>query len=100
MAAAKGIAQAVKRNPEDNAMLDLIYFLLIGLIAGWLAGQFMKGRGFGIAGNLVVGVIGALLGGFLFGLVGFQIGGLLARLISATVGAILLLLILQKVKTH
>lgn len=77
-------------------MLELIYFLLIGLAAGWLAGQFMKGRGFGLVGNLVVGVIGAVLGGFLFRLVGLAATGLLGTLISATVGAIVLLFLLQK----
>ncbi len=77
-------------------MLDPIYFLLIGLAAGWLAGMFMKGHSFGIVGNLGIGVIGAILGGFLFRLVGFVSLGLLADLICATVGAIVLLLILQK----
>ncbi|MDY0165579.1 MAG: GlsB/YeaQ/YmgE family stress response membrane protein [Thermoguttaceae bacterium] len=77
-------------------MLELIYFLLIGLAAGWLAGQFMKGRGFGLVGNLVVGVIGAVLGGFLFRLVGLAATGLLGSLICATVGAIVLLFLLQK----
>lgn len=79
-------------------MFDLIYFLLIGLAAGWLAGKLMKGRSFGIVGNLVVGVIGAVLGGFLFGLVGLAAIGLIGRLISATVGAVVLLFILQKIK--
>ena len=51
-------------------MIDLIYFLLIGMAAGWLAGKLMEGRSFGLLGNLVVGVIGAILGGFLFRLVG------------------------------
>ena len=77
-------------------MLELIYFLLVGLAAGWLAGQFMKGRGFGLVGNLVVGVIGAVLGGFLFRLVGLAATGLLGSLICATVGAIVLLFLLQK----
>ena len=77
-------------------MLDLIYFLLIGLAAGWLAGKIMKGRSFGLLGNLVIGVIGAVLGGFLFRLVGLATIGLLGSLISATVGAIVLLFILQK----
>ena len=79
-------------------MLDLIYCLLIGLAAGWLAGKIMKGRSFGLLGNLIVGVIGAILGGFLFQLVGILAIGLLGRLISATVGAIVLLLILQKIR--
>lgn len=78
-------------------MLDLIYFLLIGLAAGWLAGKIMKGRSFGIVHNLVIGVIGAILGGFLFRLVGLLPTGLLGSLISATFGAVLLLFLLQKV---
>ena len=77
-------------------MLDLIYFLLIGLAAGWLAGKIMKGRGFGILGNLVIGVIGAILGGFVFRLVGLLPTGLLGSLIAATAGAVLLLFVLQK----
>ena len=77
-------------------MIDLIYFLLIGMSAGWLAGKFMKGRSFGLLGNLVVGVIGAILGGFLFRLVGLLTISLLGSLISATVGAVVLLFLLQK----
>ncbi len=77
-------------------MLDLIYFLLIGLAAGWLAGKIMKGRSFGLLGNLVIGVIGAILGGFVFRLVGLLPTGLLGSLIAATAGAVLLLFVLQK----
>lgn len=75
-----------------------IYFLLIGLAAGWLAGQIMKGRGFGLAGNLVVGVIGAFLGGILFSVVGLSSHGLIGRLVTATVGAIVLLWIVAVLK--
>jgi uncharacterized membrane protein YeaQ/YmgE (transglycosylase-associated protein family) len=71
--------------------MNLIYFLIIGAIAGWLAGQIMKGSGFGALGNIVVGVVGALIGGFLFRLLGFLPMGLIAQLISATVGAVILL---------
>ena len=77
-------------------MIDLLYFLLIGLAAGWLAGKIMKGRSFGLLGNLAVGVLGAFLGGFLFRLVGLLTVGLLGSLVSATVGAVVLLFILQK----
>ena len=77
-------------------MIDLIWFLLIGLAAGWLAGMIMRGRSFGLAGNLVVGVIGALLGGLLFRIIGLLAIGLLGSLISATVGAVVLLFLLQK----
>jgi uncharacterized membrane protein YeaQ/YmgE (transglycosylase-associated protein family) len=77
-------------------MTDLIYFLLIGLAAGWLAGKLMAGHSFGRLGNLVVGVVGAIVGGFLFRLVGLAAIGLLGSLICATVGAMLLLFLLQK----
>ena len=53
----------------------LIIFLAIGAVAGWLAGNLMKGGGFGLPGNIVVGVIGAVLGGFVFGLLGISAGG-------------------------
>jgi uncharacterized membrane protein YeaQ/YmgE (transglycosylase-associated protein family) len=69
----------------------IIYFLIIGAIAGWLAGQIMKGSGFGVIGNMIVGIIGALIGGFLFRILGFIAGGLIAQLITATVGAIVLI---------
>ena len=75
--------------------MDFIYFLLIGLLAGWIAGQLTKGSGFGLVGNLIVGVIGALLGGFVVRLLGFATEGrLLPSLITAVVGAILLLFLL------
>ena len=78
--------------------MEIVWFLLIGLAAGWLAGQFMKGGGFGLVGDLIVGVIGALLGGFLFGLLGISAGGLLGALITATVGAVVLILLLRVIK--
>src|SRR5208337_4205500 len=67
-------------------------------VSRWLAGQILKGGGFGLWGDLIVGVIGALLGGFLFGLLGISAGGLLGSLITATVGAIVLLLLLRLIK--
>jgi len=72
--------------------MEFIYFLLIGLVAGWLAGQLMKGSGFGALGNMIVGVIGAIFGGWLFRAMGIgPDGSLLGALITATVGAIVLL---------
>ena len=55
--------------------MNVIWFLLIGAVAGWLAGQVMKGRGFGVVGNIIVGVIGAVLGGYLFGVLCLSAGG-------------------------
>ena len=73
----------------------IFWFLLIGLAAGWLAGQIMGGGGFGLVGDLVVGVIGALLGGFLFDLFGLHAIGLLGNLVMTTVGAIVLIALLR-----
>jgi len=78
--------------------MDLIIFLAIGALAGWLAGSLMKGRGFGLLGNIAVGVVGAVLGGFVFGLVGISAGGLIGSIITATAGAALLLFIISIVK--
>jgi uncharacterized membrane protein YeaQ/YmgE (transglycosylase-associated protein family) len=78
--------------------MDLIGFLLIGLIAGWIATNFMRGSGMGLVGNLVIGVIGAFVGGFLFRLMGFAAVGLIGHLITATVGAIVLLYAVQVLK--
>ena len=55
--------------------MEFIWFIVIGLVAGWLAGQFMKGGGFGVIGDIIVGVLGALIGGFLFSLLGLSAGG-------------------------
>jgi uncharacterized membrane protein YeaQ/YmgE (transglycosylase-associated protein family) len=78
--------------------VNIILFLLIGMAAGWLAGQVLKGRGFGLVENLIIGVIGALIGGFVFGALGVNVGGLLGQLIAATVGAIILLYLLKLIR--
>jgi len=79
--------------------MHLLWFLLIGLIAGWLAGQLTRGQGFGVFGNMVVGVIGAFLGGFVFGVLGLSAYGLLGQLIMATVGSMVLLFLLRLIRT-
>jgi uncharacterized membrane protein YeaQ/YmgE (transglycosylase-associated protein family) len=79
-------------------MLDLVWFLLIGAIAGWLAGKLTKGRGFGLAGNLGIGVIGAVIGGFIFRLIGLSAYGTCGSLIMATIGALVLLFAVQVIQ--
>lgn len=77
----------------------LMLFLVIGLAAGWLAGLIVKGGGYGLIGDIIVGVMGALIGGFLFQRSGVLTGsGLLGSLIVATIGAVLLLFVLRLVK--
>jgi uncharacterized membrane protein YeaQ/YmgE (transglycosylase-associated protein family) len=75
--------------------MEILWFILIGIAAGWLAGQIMKGGGFGLVGDLVVGVIGALLGGFIFRLLGISTGSMIGSLVTATVGAIVLIFLLR-----
>ena len=78
-------------------MSPLIWFILIGLTAGWIAGQFLKGGGFGIFGDIVFGEIGAVIGGFMFSVIGLSaVGGLLGNLAAATIGAVVLLLVMRQ----
>lgn len=79
-------------------IISLLVFLAVGALAGWLAGIIMKGRGFGVIGNIIVGIVGAVLGGFIFGWLGITTGGLLGAIIMATIGAVILLFIIGLVK--
>jgi uncharacterized membrane protein YeaQ/YmgE (transglycosylase-associated protein family) len=83
---------------EREAFMALIWFALTGLVAGWLAGLVMKGGGYGIVGDLVVGVLGAVLGGFLFGALGISAGGFAGSIVVATVGAVVLIFLLRLIK--
>lgn len=72
-----------------------IWFLVIGAVAGWLAGLISQGRGFGLLGDIIIGIVGAFIGGFVFTLMGVQWGGTAGSLITATIGALLLLFIFR-----
>lgn len=79
--------------------MDFIWLILVGLIAGWLAGVLVKGGGFGVLGDIVVGILGALVGGFLFRSLGVSAGGgLLGSIFVATIGAIVLIVVLRVIK--
>ncbi|MDP3273210.1 MAG: GlsB/YeaQ/YmgE family stress response membrane protein [Polynucleobacter sp.] len=79
--------------------MSLLAFLLVGIVAGWLAGKLVSGGGFGLIGDLVVGVIGAFIGGFLFNSFGVSSGGgLLGSIVVATIGAVVLLMLIRLVK--
>jgi uncharacterized membrane protein YeaQ/YmgE (transglycosylase-associated protein family) len=79
--------------------MEFVWFILVGLVAGWLAGMLVKGGGFGVIGDIIVGVLGALVGGFLFGFLGFSGGGgLLGSVVVATVGAVVLIFVLRLIK--
>ena len=77
----------------------ILIWLLVGAVAGWLAGVIVKGGGFGLVGDIAVGIVGAFLGGWLLPRLGIHLGvGLVAIIISATIGAVVLLLILRLVR--
>jgi len=79
--------------------MSLLVFLLVGIVAGWLAGKLVRGGGFGLIGDLVVGVIGAFVGGFLFNSLGVSSGGgLLGSILVATIGAVVLLMLIRLIK--
>jgi uncharacterized membrane protein YeaQ/YmgE (transglycosylase-associated protein family) len=78
--------------------MDVLWTLLIGLCAGWLAGQIMKGGGYGVVGDIVVGVIGAFLGGIIFSAIGLYAAGLAGRLVVSTIGAVALIYLLRLIK--
>ncbi len=79
--------------------MEFLWFILIGLAAGWLAGQFMSGGGYGLVGDILLGVVGAVVGGFLFHQLGLSAGGgLIGALIVATIGAVVLIFLVRVVK--
>lgn len=78
---------------------SIIVMLLVGAIAGWIAGKLMKGRGFGLIGNIIVGIVGAFLAGLIFPALGFALGGgIIASIFHATIGAVILLFLIGLIK--
>ncbi|MCL1142229.1 GlsB/YeaQ/YmgE family stress response membrane protein [Shewanella gaetbuli] len=75
----------------------LVIIIVIGAIAGWLAGMLMKG-GYSLIGNIVIGIIGAFIGGFVFSFFNITTSGIIGSIVTATVGAILLILLLRVIK--
>ena len=78
--------------------MSFLWFIIVGAVAGWLAGKFIQGSGFGFLMNLFIGIAGGVLGGWLFSLLGIAAGGILGSIITAFVGAVLLLWIVNKAK--
>jgi uncharacterized membrane protein YeaQ/YmgE (transglycosylase-associated protein family) len=77
----------------------LIWQIAIGILAGFLAGKIMRGRGYGILMDLLLGIVGSMLGGVVFGLLGLNSSGIIGQLVVATVGAILLIYIVRRLRT-
>jgi uncharacterized membrane protein YeaQ/YmgE (transglycosylase-associated protein family) len=79
---------------------SLLAMLLIGAVAGWLAGKIVSGFGYGLLGNMVIGILGAIIASFILPRLGFALGGgVLAAIIHSTLGAVVLLVVIKLVKT-
>jgi uncharacterized membrane protein YeaQ/YmgE (transglycosylase-associated protein family) len=77
----------------------IIVWLVVGAIAGWLAGQVVKGSGFGLVGDIVVGIVGAIIAGWLFPYLGISLGGgIIGAIIAALIGAVILLVIIRLIR--
>ena len=78
---------------------SLLVILIVGVVAGWLAGQIVRGAGFGLLGDLLLGIVGAFIGAWLLPQLGLHLGaGIIREIINATIGAIILLLIIRLVR--
>ena len=78
--------------------MEILWFLFIGLIAGWLAGVIVRGGGFGVVGDIVVGIIGALVGGFLFRMFGITAYGTLGAIVMSVIGAVVFISAIRMVR--
>lgn len=79
--------------------MGLLIFLIVGAIAGWLAGVVVKGGGYGLIGDIVLGIVGGVFSGWLFGQLGISLGGgLIGQILSAAIGAAILLLLIRLIK--
>ena len=78
---------------------SILVFLIVGAIAGWLAGLIVSGFGFDLVGNIVVGIVGAFIAGYLFPALGISLGsGIIAAIIHSTIGAVILLVLIKVIK--
>lgn len=77
----------------------LLIFLVIGAVAGWLAGTLMKGGASGLLGDIILGIIGSVVGGFVFSFLGISSSGLIGSIVTATVGAMILIFAVRKLRS-
>ena len=77
--------------------MGIIYWIVIGAVAGWIAGLLMKGKGSGLLMNMVIGIVGAFIGGWTFSLLGISANGLIGSLVTAVAGAVILLFVAKKI---
>jgi len=97
-----GVVRQSEEREETTMHMSsesLLIILLVGLFAGWLAGQIVQGTGFGIVGDLLIGIVGAFIGSWVLPRLGIHLGsGIVAAIVNATVGALILLLLIRLVR--
>ena len=93
-----GVARESQYLEEAVMFIGPILWVIVGLIAGWAAGKIMKGSGYGVVMDIVLGVIGALVGGFLLGILGIHAEGLIGTIIVAIIGAVFLIWLSRQLK--
>lgn len=86
-----GIAAAAYGQLKNCNIMSFLWFIIIGIVAGFIAGKLMHGGGFGVVINLIVGVVGGVLGGWLFSLLGISTDSIFGSLVTSVVGAVVLL---------
>jgi uncharacterized membrane protein YeaQ/YmgE (transglycosylase-associated protein family) len=85
----------INKQKAEGEMENLLILLLVGLVAGWLTGKVMRGSGFGVIGDIIIGLLGAVVGSWLFGQLGVFPTGLLGSIVVAFVGAVLLVFVVR-----
>jgi uncharacterized membrane protein YeaQ/YmgE (transglycosylase-associated protein family) len=83
---------------NDPVVMSWIWVIVIGILAGFLAGKIMRGKGYGMIVDLLLGIVGAVLGGYIFGLLGVGGGRLVWRLLTSLVGALIILFVIRLIK--
>ena len=79
---------------EKQFIMEFLYFIIVGAISGWLAGQVMKGGGYGLLWNILLGIIGGVVGGWLLGMIGLTMGGgTVGYIITSVIGAVVVLFV-------
>jgi uncharacterized membrane protein YeaQ/YmgE (transglycosylase-associated protein family) len=93
------LAQEGSREKREGEKMGLIYWIVVGLIAGWLAGKVMKGGGYGVLVDIILGIFGGMVGGWVFGMLGiWPAGGIIGSIIVAFIGAVILVWISRLLK--
>jgi uncharacterized membrane protein YeaQ/YmgE (transglycosylase-associated protein family) len=86
------------RRNQRNMIAGLVWWIAVGLVAGWAAGKIMKGSGYGPVMNIVLGIVGAVVGGFVLGLIGIHGSGLIGSILVAIFGAVFLIWLSHRLK--